>query len=176
MTRTAYLGTVGFQPNTWPEAVVRNCCLHYLRCMNVCRELDLKREIRLVFEVTGISDDWYMSTRGVIITWYGTPWSTRGDIGCTREHWHHAWEHLRAPRITGKQFAENDIVVANLSSGPGYHSNYWLFNDFYNSCIQFVHSSINVYSYPSTHSIYRLDAGSTWEQFKVCLKMLIDRT
>jgi hypothetical protein len=56
---------------------------------------------------------------------------------------------------------------------PGIRSYYLSFNDILNSRIQFVFSSIYVFSYPSTEFISGLAAGGVLEQFDVNLKMTI---
>ena len=63
------------------------CKLGYV---NSRRVSDVKRAFLLTFRVTGISDDWYRSTMGVIVIDLGTPWSAGENYGCT-------WEHLGAP-------------------------------------------------------------------------------
>jgi len=50
-----------------------------LRSINVRSESDLRRAFRPAFGVTGISDDWYSSTMGVIVI---------------------VWEHVGAPERT----------------------------------------------------------------------------
>ena len=61
-----------------------------LRCVNFRRVSDPMREFLPAFRVTGISNDWYRCTMGVILRALGTPRSTGGNIGCT-------WEYLGAP-------------------------------------------------------------------------------
>jgi len=56
------------------------------------------------------------------------------------------------------------------------HSYYLLFNDFQNLCVQFVFSSMYVYSYLSTHGISGLAARDDCRQFEVHLKMTIEWT
>jgi len=68
-----------------------------------------------------------------------------------------------APRITVEQSGKNDIFYGNAAGAPGNHSYYLLFNDFQNSCIQFVFSSMYLYSYPSTHGMSGLAAGGVSE-------------
>jgi len=67
---------------------------------------------------------------------------------------------LGAPRIPVEQSGKNDIFFGNAAGTSGNHSYYLSFNDFKNSCIQFVFSSMYLYSDPSTHGISRLPAGS----------------
>jgi len=64
-----------------------------LRCVNFRRVSDPRRAFRPAFSVTGISNDCYRSTTGVIVIGLGTPRNTRKNIGCT-------WEHLGAPAIS----------------------------------------------------------------------------
>ena len=61
-----------------------------LRCVNFRRVSDPRRAFRPAFRVSGISDDWYRSTMGVIVISLGTPRSARENFGCT-------WERLGAP-------------------------------------------------------------------------------
>ena len=61
-----------------------------LRCINFRRVSDPRRAFRPAIRVTGISDDCYRSTMGVIVIGLGTPRSARENFGCT-------WEHLGAP-------------------------------------------------------------------------------
>jgi hypothetical protein len=63
-----------------------------LRCINFRRVSDLRRAFRPAFRVTGISDDCYRSTIGVIVICLGTRLSARENCGCT-------WEHLGAPAM-----------------------------------------------------------------------------
>jgi len=65
---------------------------------------------------------------------------------------------LGAARIAAEQSA-NDILFGNTAGAPGNHCYYLSFNNFYNSCIQFVFLSQYLYSYQSTHGIYGLAAG-----------------
>jgi len=105
----------------------------------------------------------------------------------TWEHWQHACKHLGmlatglgapgtsldAPQITVNQAGNNDIFE-NIAGAPRNHRYYSLFNGFLKSCIQFVFSSMYIYSYPSTHSISGLAADGAWEQFEVCLRMAVE--
>jgi hypothetical protein len=61
-----------------------------LRWVNIRRVSDPRRAFRPAFGVTGISDDCYMCTMGVIVISLRTPRSARENFGCT-------WEHLGAP-------------------------------------------------------------------------------
>jgi len=60
---------------------------------------------------------------------------------------------LGTSQITVEQSRNNNIFFGNTAGAPGNHSYYLLFNDVYNSCIQFVFSSMYPYSYPSTQGI-----------------------
>jgi hypothetical protein len=66
-------------------------CKH--RCVNCRTVSDPRRAFRPAFRVTGISDDCYRSTMGVIVIGLGTPQRVGENFGCT-------WEHLRAPTIS----------------------------------------------------------------------------
>jgi len=108
-----------------------------LRCVNFRRASDPRRAFLPALRVTRISDDWYMSTMGVIVIGLGTPWSAGENIGCT-------WEHLRAPvtslralqiclgapRITVEQSGKNNNFFGNAAGAPGNHGYYLLFNDY----------------------------------------------
>jgi len=67
-----------------------------LRCVNFRRVSDHRRAFWLAFRVTGIPDDWYRSTMGVIVITLETPWSAGENFGCT-------WEHVGAPGSAGDQ-------------------------------------------------------------------------
>jgi hypothetical protein len=60
------------------------------RCINFKRVSDSRRAFQLAFGVTGISDDWYRTTMGVIVISLETPLSAGENIG-------YAWAHLGAP-------------------------------------------------------------------------------
>jgi hypothetical protein len=59
-------------------------CKH--RCVNFRRVSDHRRAFMPAFRVTGISDDWYRSTMGVILIALGTPQSVGDSFGCTGEY------------------------------------------------------------------------------------------
>jgi hypothetical protein len=61
-----------------------------LRCINCKRASEPSRAFRLAFGVTGISDDWYISTIGVIVIDLRTPQSARENVLST-------WNQLGAP-------------------------------------------------------------------------------
>ena len=63
-----------------------------LRCVNFWRVSDPRRAFRPAFRVTGMSDDRYSSSRGVIVIGLGTPWSANHKPGSTWERWRQAWE------------------------------------------------------------------------------------
>ena len=144
-----------------------------LRRVNFTRVSDRGRTLRPAFRATGISNDWYSSAMGVIVISLGTPQSARENFGCT-------WEHLGAlvtsmgapatsldaPRIAVEQSGTIDIFV-NVLGAPGNHWFYLLFNHCCNWWIQFVFSSVYLYSYPSTRYIgtgcwWCLRANSWW--------------
>jgi len=58
---------------------------------------------------------------------------------------------LGAPRITVEQSGKNNVFFGNAAGAPGNHSYYQSFNDFQNSCIQFVLSSMYLCIYMATH-------------------------
>ena len=57
---------------------------------NFRRVSDPSRAFWLAFRVTGISDNWYRSTVGVVIISLRTPRSAGDNVGCT-------WEYRGAP-------------------------------------------------------------------------------
>ena len=61
-----------------------------LRCVDFGTVSDPRRAFQPAFGVTGISDDLYRSTMGVIVISLRTPRSAGENFGCT-------WEHLGAP-------------------------------------------------------------------------------
>ena len=68
---------------------------------------------------------------------------------------------LGAPRIT-VELSGQTIFFGNAAGAPGNHSyKYLSFNDFQNSCIWFLFSSIYLSRYPSTHSLSGPAAGGT---------------
>jgi hypothetical protein len=84
-------------------------------------------------------------------------WKRRGQVW---ECQHHAWPHkgasatsLRAPQMAAQQAGKNDFFFLNAAGSPGNYSCYIMFNNFSNSGIPFVLSSMYLYSYPSTHGI-----------------------
>jgi len=115
----------------------------------------------------------------------GSTWERRQQVWeCGWQAWKHRqpWDHLGAPvsslratRITVEQSGKS-IIFGIAAGAPGNHSYYPSFNDFENSCIQFVFSSNYLYCYPSTQGISGLAAGGAWEEFKVHLKMTIEWT
>jgi len=66
---------------------------------------------------------------------------------------------LGATKITVEPSGKNNLFFGNAAGAPGNHSFYISFNKFENSCIQFVFSSMCLYTYPSTHGISGLGAG-----------------
>jgi len=121
-----------------------------LRCVNFRRVSDPGRAFRPAFRVTGISDDWYKSTMGVIVISLGTPRSSGENFRCT-------WEHLGAPAtsqgapmtslrapmmslgapatslgappITVEQSGKNNVFFGNTAGAPENHSYYLSFNN-----------------------------------------------
>jgi len=61
-----------------------------LRCDNFKKILDCTRAFGPAFGVTGISDEWYRSTMGVIVIRLRTPQSARENVWCT-------WDYLGVP-------------------------------------------------------------------------------
>ena len=122
-----------------------------VRCVNFRRVSDRRRAFLPAFRVTGISDDWYSSTMGVIVIGLGTPRSAGENFRCTWECQGQSWEHLEvlatslgapatslglpatslgAPRMTGEQSGKNNIFFGNTAGAPGNHSYYLSFNNF----------------------------------------------
>jgi hypothetical protein len=66
---------------------------------------------------------------------------------------------------------KNNIFFGHIAGARGNQCFYLSRNDLSNSYIQFVFSSVYLYSYLSTQSISGLAAGGAGEQFEVCLKM-----
>jgi len=56
-----------------------------LRRVNFGRVLDPRRAFQPAFRLTGISDDWYRSTMGVIAISLGARRSAGENVGCTWE-------------------------------------------------------------------------------------------
>ena len=99
-----------------------------LRCVNCRTVSDPRRAFQPAFRVPEISDDYYMSTMGVIMISLGTHRRAGENIGC-------AWEHEGAPatsqgahQITVEQSGKNYIFV-NTARMPGNHSYYLSSND-----------------------------------------------
>ena len=67
-----------------------------LRCVNFRRVSDPRRPFQLAFGVSGISDDYYRSTMGVIVISLGTAGSADDKAGSTCKRWQQAWEHLES--------------------------------------------------------------------------------
>jgi len=62
------------------------------RCVNFRRVSDRRRAFRPAFGVTGICNDWYRSTIGVIMISLSTPGSADDMTGSTWERQLKAWE------------------------------------------------------------------------------------
>jgi hypothetical protein len=87
-----------------------------LGCVNIRRVSDPRRAFRPAFRVTGISDDCYISTMGVIVISLRTPRSARENFGCT-------WEHLGAPATSlGAPMTSLGTPTTSLGA-PGSASN-----------------------------------------------------
>ena len=70
-----------------------------VRCVNFRRVPEPRSAFQLAFGVNEISDDWYRSTMGMIVTSLGTPQSAGVNFGCTLEHLGAPatlWEHLES--------------------------------------------------------------------------------
>ena len=103
-----------------------------------------------------------------------------------RQDWecqHQPWEHhgapvtiLGAPWITVEPSGINNCCFGNAAGALRNYSYYFSFNSFWNSCIEFVSSSLYLYSYPTTHRISGQVAGGACEKFQVRLKMMIEWT
>jgi len=88
-----------------------------------------------------------------------------GAPGRTWERWRQACDHMGAPTttlgmpattlgalpLTVLQSARNNLFFGNTVGAPGNHSYYLSFNDFWNSCILFVLSSVYLFIYVATH-------------------------
>jgi hypothetical protein len=106
------------------------CKLRYVKFRRVS---DPGRAFRLAFRVTGISDDWYRSTMGVIVISLGTPCSNGANFRYTWEHfrctWKHCWctwEHLEAlatslgaPRSTSNKPGSANAKPGSAKEKPG---------------------------------------------------------
>jgi len=85
-------------------------------------------------------------------------WTNAVAFGCT---WEHLWSPIRsleapvtslgAPPIIIEQSRRKKIFFGNTAGAPGNHSYYLSFNDFQNSGIQFVFSSMYLSIYIATH-------------------------
>jgi len=104
-----------------------------------------------------------MTSLGVLTTSQGAPTTSLGALTAS----------LGAPWSTVELSEKKNIFLGNAAGAPGSHSYYLWFNDFQNSCIQFIFSSRYLWIYITTilHSISGLAAGSAWEQFEIRLKM-----
>jgi len=81
--------SLGSSSSVWEDLE----CKH--RCVNFRRVSDPRRAFRPAFRGTGISDDWYRSTMGVIVISLGTPQSAGEYFGRTWVHQLQAWERRR---------------------------------------------------------------------------------
>jgi len=139
-----------------------------LRWVNFRRVSDPRRAFQPAFRVTGISDDWYRSSIGVIVISLRTPRSAREHFGSTwerpRQVWErrrHVWEHLKSQYSSlGKTPSSLGTLLVRLEIiATTYHSTIFkthVFSLYSHLCI---YVSMYLYSYPSTHNISRLAAG-----------------
>jgi hypothetical protein len=74
-----YILSLGASRSVWEDVECK------LRSVNFRRVLDPRRAFWPALGVTGISDDGYRSTMGVIVISLGTPPSTTENFGCTLE-------------------------------------------------------------------------------------------
>ena len=129
-----------------------------LRCVNFRGVSDPRRAFLPAIRGTGISDNWYRSTMAVIVRGLGTPLGTGENFGRTWGHLGALATSLGTPRIRVEQFGKI-IFFQNAAGVCGNHSYYSSFNNYSKSCMQFVFSSMYLYSYPSSHGISGLTAG-----------------
>jgi hypothetical protein len=115
--------------------------------------------------MTENSDARFRNSIGVFMISLGVIWRVGENIKCN-------WKHqgvlvtslgalmtssgvpatcLGVPRITLDQSGKYNIFFGNTAGGPENHSYYLLFKDCYNSCIQFIFSSIYLCIYIATH-------------------------
>ena len=164
-----------------------------LQWVNFRKVSDPRRAFQPDFKVTGVSDNWYISTLGVIVIGLGTPRSAAENIECTLKYLvapatgrgalatslGASGTAINKPGSTSDYYRpvwESDFFFGNIAGTFGNHIHYLSFNDFQNSCIPFAFWSMYQYSYPSTISIAELAAGGAWEKFKIHLKMTIECT
>jgi len=88
-----------------------------LRCVNFRSVSDPRRAFRPAFAVTEISDDWYRSTMGVIVTSLGTPRSAGENFGCT-------WEHLGVPGSACDKSGSTDDMPRSAADKSGNTTNH----------------------------------------------------
>jgi len=82
-----------------------------LRCVNFRRVSDDRSTFRLAFRLTGISDDWYRSTIGVIAISCRISWSAGENFVCI-------WEHLDAPESAGDKPGSADYIPGSAEELP----------------------------------------------------------
>ena len=90
-----------------------------LTCDNFGRVSDPRRGFLLAFRVTGISDDWYRSTMGVIVRGLGTLRSTGENFGCTWGHLGAAATSLGAPTACLGATGNHGDKPRSASDKPG---------------------------------------------------------
>jgi hypothetical protein len=85
------------------------------RCNNIRRISDPGSIFLLAFTVTGISDDWYSTTMGVIVIGLRIPRSAGENCGCIWEHQRHVLKHLGAPVTSlGAQVTSLEALATSL--------------------------------------------------------------
>ena len=148
-------------------------------CVKLRRVSEPRRTFRLAFRVPGIFDDWYRSTIEVIVISVGTPQSASERFWCTCGHlgtrttrlgalpsglgepatWLGALttslgalaSSLGAHQITVVQTGKHNIFFRNTAGTAGNHSYYLSFNNFLNSSVHFVFSSMYLCIYLSMY-------------------------
>ena len=142
-----------------------------LRCVNFRRVSDPRRAFWPALGVTGISDDWYRSTMGVIAMSLRTPRSAGKNLGARGRTWEcrgracerrgQVWErrrealkHLGAPRITVTHSGKTTSTFRTLMTRLVIIATTYRLTIFKTHVFRlYSHLSIYLYSYPSTHSI-----------------------
>jgi len=83
-----------------------------LRCVKFSRISDPRKAFWPAFSVSGISDDWYRTTMGVIILSLETPQTAGENFRCT-------WKHLSAPATSlGVPMTSLEVPAMNLGAPP----------------------------------------------------------
>ena len=103
---------MGTSRNVWENVECK------LKCVNSKRVSNPRRAFRPAFGATGISDDWYRSTMGVIVISLRTPQCARETFGST-------WQHLGSPTTRlGVPMISVGVPTSSLEA-PGSTSNYY---------------------------------------------------